>query len=81
MGRYPTIDPDREYLDPRNPFYQVVIEASKELSKAEDRWYKRQAGPVFNEYDFGGFNETDGDVEKKYDDFCGDDPWNYQNKI
>lgn len=42
MGRYPVIDPDVEYLDPRNPFYQVVIEASKKLSKAEDDWYERR---------------------------------------
>ena len=80
MGRYPRIDPDKEYLDPRNPFYQVVIDASKALDKAEDRWYKRRRD-VFNQYDFGDFNESASDVEAKYDRFCGDDPWNYKKRF
>lgn len=80
MGRYPAIDPDKEYLDPRNPFYQDVIDASNALSKAERDWYKRRRD-VFNQYDFGDFDETDGDVEKKYDSFCGPDPWMYQARF
>ena len=80
MGRYPTIDPDREYLDPRNPFYTDLINASKALSKAEDNWYKRRRD-VFDQYDFGDFDETDGDVEEKYDKFCGSDPWNYKTRF
>ena len=76
MGRYPTINPDVEYLDPRNPFYQDVIEASKALSKAEDRWYKRRL-EVFKEYNDGSFSLTDGQIEADYDRVCGPDPWNY----
>ena len=80
MGRYPTVNDEGEYLDPRNAFYKPLLNAIDDLKDAEDKWYKRRRD-VFNEYDFGDFNESDGDVEKKYDQFCGDDPWNYKSRF
>lgn len=80
MGRYPTVNDEGEYLDPRNAFYKTLLTAIDDLKDAEDKWYKRRRD-IFNEYDFGDFNESDGDVEKKYDQFCGADPWNYQSRF
>lgn len=80
MGRYPTFEEAGEVLDPQNPLYQELINKTEDLKNAEDDWYRLRRN-TFDEYDFGDFNQSTDDVERKYDQILGDDPWNYTSRF
>jgi hypothetical protein len=65
MGRYYDDKISLSGLDKLNPFFKALERAAKAVDDAEDDWYERRR-EVFDELDFGDFNKSDGDVEKKY---------------
>ena len=65
MGRYFDDKISTAGLDPANPFYQALLNAASAVDRAESDWYKRRRDG-FNQLDFGDFDKTDGQVERKY---------------
>ena len=65
MGRYYDDKISLSGLDKLNPFFKALERAAKAVDDAEDDWYERRR-EMFDELDFGDFNKSDGDVERKY---------------
>ena len=65
MGRYYDDKISTAGLDPANPFFQALENAANAVDRAESDWYKRRRDG-FDQLDFGDFNKTDGQVERKY---------------
>lgn len=78
MARYPTVRDTNKLLDPSNPNYGLLLAAITNLSNKEDDFYENRRR-VFDQYDFGGFDESVEQVEAKYDTEIGDEPWNYKD--
>ena len=65
MGRYYDDKISLAGLDPANPSYQTLINAANAVDRAESNWYERRR-EGFDQLDFGDFNKSKGDVERKY---------------
>ena len=78
MGRYKTVDDEGKYLDPKNPNYQKLTVAIKDLKQAESDWYESRKD-YFASLNGGSFNKSPTQIENKYDSDIGDEPWEYKS--